>query len=107
MFLFLNIWSHYLLDSYLNSCHKPPYFIPLCMLPKYKKTNTQARVLNWIDSEKDNFNMLSKVTKTKKLLMNGNSKTAFNLPIKDLCCIKNSSTNIKNEMEMVSAYGVI
>lgn len=58
--------------------------------------------MNWIESEEDNFNMLSIVTKTKKLLMNGNSKTAFNLLI-----LKTSRTNIKDKKETVSAYGVI
>ena len=53
------------------------------MQPKYKKQTPKA--VNWTVRKWENFKHIWIVT--KKLLMNGNSKTPFNAPISDLYCI--------------------
>ena len=53
------------------------------MQPKYKKQTPKA--VNWTVRKWENIKHIWIVT--KKLLMNGNSKTPFNAPISDLYCI--------------------
>ena len=53
------------------------------MQPKYKKQTPKAD--NWTVRKWENFKHIWIVT--KKLLVNGNSKTPFNAPISDLYCI--------------------